>query len=228
MFGSIPNKEMSLRILVIEDEFDLRRALLQSLTESGYAVDAAADGSEGLVKAQSWDYDALVLDLNLPKMDGFEILQKLRETKKTPVLILSARDALDDRIRGLDTGADDYLIKPFSFVELHARLRALIRRAAGQTKSVIEIGDVEIDLAKQTVVKAGQTVQLTAREYALVELLALHRGKLISRRLVYDHIFGEDDESLSNLVDVHISHIRKKLGSDFVTTRRGQGYIVDG
>jgi two-component system OmpR family response regulator len=214
--------------LVIEDEFDLRRALVQSLTESGYAVDAAADGNEGLVKAQSWDYDALVLDLNLPKMDGFEILQKLRETKKTPVLILSARDALDDRIRGLDTGADDYLIKPFSFVELHARLRALIRRAAGQTKSAIEIGDVEIDLAKQTVTKAGQTVQLTAREYALVELLALHRGKLISRTLVYDHIFGEDDESLSNLVDVHISHIRKKLGSDFVTTRRGQGYIVDG
>ncbi|MEQ1905440.1 MAG: response regulator transcription factor [Pirellulaceae bacterium] len=217
-----------MRILVIEDEFDLRRALVQSLTESGYAVDAAADGGEGLVKAQSWEYDALVLDLNLPKMDGFQILQKLRETKTTPVLILSARDALDDRIRGLDTGADDYLIKPFSFIELHARLRALIRRAAGQTTSAIEIGDVEIDLAKQTVTKAGQTVQLTAREYALVELLALHRGKLISRTLVYDHIFGEDDESLSNLVDVHISHIRKKLGSDFVTTRRGQGYIVDG
>ncbi len=217
-----------MRILVIEDEIDLRRALVQSLTETGYAVDETGDGAEGLVKAQSWDYDALVLDLNLPKLNGFQILQKLRQTKNTPVLILSARDALDDRIRGLDTGADDYLIKPFSFIELHARLRALIRRAAGQTKSVIDIGDVQVDLAKQTVSKAGQTVQLTAREYALVELLSLHRGKLISRTLVYDHIFGEDDSSLSNLVDVHVSHIRKKLGADFVTTRRGQGYIVDG
>ena len=217
-----------MRILVVEDETDLRRALVQSLTETGYAVDEAADGVEGLFKAESWEYDALVLDVNLPKMDGFQILQRLRATKNTPVLVLSARDALDDRIQGLDLGADDYLIKPFSFVELHARLRALIRRAAGQAKSVIDIGDVQIDLVKQTVTKAGQTIQLTAREYALVELLALHRGKLISRTLVYDHIFGEDDESLSNLVDVHISNIRKKLGSDFVTTRRGQGYIVDG
>jgi two-component system OmpR family response regulator len=135
---------------------------------------------------------------------------------------------VDDRIKGLDIGADDYLVKPFSIRELHARLRALIRRAAGQAQSTIEIGNIVINLVNQTVTRDGQPVQLTAREYSLVELLALHRGKLISRTLIYDHIFGEDDSSLSNLVDVHVSNIRKKLGADFIQTRRGQGYIVDG
>lgn len=217
-----------MRLLVVEDEPDLRRALVQSLREAGYAVDEADNGVDGLHKAQAWDYDCLVLDIMLPGRNGFELLRDLRQSKKTPTLILSARDALDDRIRGLDTGADDYLIKPFSFVELHARLRALIRRAAGHAQSVIDIGDVRINLANQTVTRRGQAVGLTAREYALVELLALHRGKLISRTLIYDHIFGEDDSTLSNLVDVHVSHIRKKLGSEFIVTRRGQGYIVDG
>jgi two-component system OmpR family response regulator len=214
------------RLLVVEDEPDLRRAIIQALTEEGFAVDSAADGESGLHKAIAWDYDVIVLDLMLPIKSGWELLTTLRQSKTTPVLILTARDAVPDRVRGLDTGADDYLVKPFSIVELVARLRALIRRAAGQANSVVEIGSITINFSNRTVTQSGEPVSLTAREYALLELLALHRGKLITRTMIYDHIFGEDDDSLSNLVDVHVSHIRKKLGADFIETRRGQGYII--
>ncbi len=216
-----------MRILVVEDEPDLRRVIVQALTEEGFAVDEAADGQIGLHKAMVWNYDALVLDLMLPIKSGWDLLRELRRTKPTPVLILTARDAVSDRVRGLDGGADDYLIKPFSLAELISRLRALIRRAAGQSQSKLQIGTTLIDLAKRTIEREGQEIILTAREYALVELLALHRGKLITRTMIYDHIFGEDDDSLSNLVDVHVSHIRKKLGADFIETRRGQGYIIN-
>ena len=215
-----------MRLLVVEDEPDLRLAIVQALTEEGFAVDQAADGQAGLHKASVWDYDAVVLDLMLPIKSGWDVLTALRKLKATPVLILTARDAVNDRVRGLNGGADDYLIKPFSIVELVARLRALIRRSAGQTSSNIELGPVTVHLADRTVTKQGEVIWLTAREYALVELLALHRGKLITRSMIYDHIFGEDDDSLSNLVEVHVSHIRKKLGSEFIETRRGQGYII--
>ena len=215
-----------MRVLVVEDEPDLRIAIVQALTEEGFAVDQAADGQEGLHKASVWDYDAVVLDLMLPIKSGWDVLAGLRKVKATPVLILTARDAVSDRVRGLNGGADDYLVKPFSIVELIARLRALIRRSAGQTNSVIELGPITVYLSDRTVTKDDEEVSLTAREYALVELLALHRGKLITRSMIYDHIFGEDDDSLSNLVEVHVSHIRKKLGADFIETRRGQGYII--
>jgi two-component system OmpR family response regulator len=196
-----------MRVLVIEDEADLRRALEQALREDGYAVDSAEDGETGLFKAKAWEYDALVLDIMLPEMD--------------------ALDSVSDRVRGLDLGADDYVVKPFEISELLARLRALIRRAAGNADSRIKIGDTLIDTASRTVKQAGEPVKLTAREYALVELLALHCGKLITRTQIYEHIFDENDDTLSNLVDVHISNIRKKLGKDFITTRRGQGYLID-
>jgi two-component system, OmpR family, response regulator len=215
------------RILVIEDEPDLRSAIAQSLSENGYAVDTANDGEDGLYKATTWPYDAVILDIMLPKMNGWDVLKSIREKNASPVLILTARDAVTDRVRGLDGGADDYLVKPFSIQELLARLRALIRRACGNAESVIRIEDVEINLANRTVIKEGQAIVLTAREFALVEMLALNRGRLISRSQIYDHIFGEDDDTLSNLVDVHVSHIRKKLGADFIITRRGQGYIID-
>lgn len=217
-----------MRILVVEDEPDLRRVLVQSLAEAGFAVDEAGDGVDGLYKATTWPYDAIVLDLMLPGKDGWEVLDRLRECKAVPVLILTARDTLSDRVRGLDGGADDYLVKPFATEELLARLRALIRRSAGQPSPVVTIGEIEIDLSKRSVARAGQPVELTGREFALVEMLVLNAGRLVSRTQIYDHIFGEDDNTLSNLVDVHISHIRKKLGSGFVHTRRGQGYIVDG
>lgn len=217
-----------MRILIVEDEPDLLVSLAKALREAGYAVDTAEEGEDGLYKAENWDYDAILLDVMLPKMDGWTLLQKLRSTKKTPVLMLTARDASRDRIRGLDTGADDYVVKPFDLAELLARLRALIRRAAGQTRNVIEIGPLVIDTSARTVTRGGEPVILTAREYALVEFLALHRGEVVTRTVLYEHLFDEDDSTLSNLLDVHVSNIRKKLGSDFITTRRGHGYCIEG
>ena len=217
-----------MRVLVVEDEPDLRRLIAQALRENGYAVDDAPDGHEGLYKATTWEYDAIVLDLMLPKLSGLDLLTTLRKTHKTPVLILSARDTMPDRVLGLDQGADDYLVKPFSLPELFARMRALIRRSAGQSESVMTIDDVCVDTRTRTVTKAGEPVSLTAREYAFVELLALRQGELVSRTQIYDHLFDENDDSLSNLVEVHVSNIRKKLGKDFIETRRGQGYIVTG
>lgn len=216
-----------MRVLLIEDEPDLLRILSKSLQEAGYAVDTACDGEAGLFKAASWDYDAVVLDIMLPKLDGWQVLDRLRPFKSTPVLVLTARDAVVDRVRGLDSGADDYLIKPFERAELLARLRALIRRAAGKASPVIELDDVAVDTVARTVTKGGSSVALTAREYALVELLALHRRELVTRTMIYDHLFDENDDTLSNLVDVHVANIRKKLGKDFITTRRGQGYLID-
>lgn len=217
-----------MRILVVEDEVDLLTGLAKALREEGYAVDTSGDGEEGLYKAESWEYDAIILDIMLPKLDGWEILKRLRKSKKTPVLLLTARDASRDRVRGLDTGADDYLVKPFDLAELLARLRALIRRSANQSRSQLEIGDVTIDTAARTVAHKGRPLTLTAREYSLVEFLALHRGEVVPRTTLYEHLFDEDDSSLSNLLDVHVSNIRKKIGPDFITTRRGHGYCIEG
>ena len=216
-----------MRILIVEDEPDLLSAVAQSLREEGYAVDEATDGETGLYKAKGSDYDAIVLDLMIPRLDGLTLLQKLRCLKKTPVLILTARDTTADRVKGLDNGADDYLTKPFELAELLARLRALIRRSAGDASPRIEIGDIAIDTRSRTVWQGSEEIALTAREYALVEFLALHRGTLVSRTMIYDHLFDEQDDSLSNLVDVHVANVRRKLGKDFITTRRGQGYLID-
>ena len=217
-----------MRVLVVEDEPDLLRLVATSLREDGYAVDTAADGEDGLYKATAWEYDAVVLDVMLPGIDGWSVLKQLRAKKRTPVLMLTARDTVADRVRGLDFGADDYLVKPFALTELLARLRALIRRSAGQAVSIIKIGDIQVDTVGKTVIRDEELVALTPMEYALVELLSLHRQKLVSRTSIYDHLFDEDDDSLSNLVDVHVSNIRKKLGRDFITTRRGQGYMIEG
>lgn len=217
-----------MRVLVVEDEPDVRRAVSEYLREEGYAVDAAADGEEGRYKANAWEYDAILLDVMLPKIDGWALLAEIRKTKGTPVMMLTARDAVTERVRGLDTGADDYLVKPFELSELAARLRALIRRSAGQPRPVIEIGNVKIDLTSRTVTLAGEPVALTAKEYALLEFLAIHRGKLVTRTMIYEHLFDEDEDSLSNLTDVYVFNIRKKLGRDFIATRRGQGYMIHG
>jgi two-component system OmpR family response regulator len=216
-----------MRVLVVEDEPDLLRSLLQAVREDGYAADGAEDGEEGLFKAENYDYDAILLDVMLPEMDGWEVLQRLRRTKKTPVLMLTARDAVRDRVKGLDTGADDYVVKPFDIDEVLARLRALIRRAASEAQPQLQIGDVVIDMAARTVKRGEESVTLTAREYALLEFLALHRGKLVTRTTLYEHLFDENDDTLSNLLDVHVSNLRKKLGHEFITTRRGHGYSID-
>jgi two-component system OmpR family response regulator len=216
-----------MRVLIIEDEPDLLASLAQALREEGYAVDTADNGDDGLFNAEGTDYDAIVLDVMLPGLDGWEILTRLRKTKKTPVLMLTARDQSRDRVRGLDIGADDYVVKPFDLPELFARLRALIRRSANKTTNLIEIGDVKIDTAARNIHRAGKLMELTAREYALVEFLVLHRGEVVTRTQLYEHLFDENDDTFSNLLDVHVSNVRKKLGAEFIVTRRGHGYCIE-
>lgn len=215
-----------MRLLVVEDEPPLLQVIAKALREDGYAVDEAADGKDGLYKATTWEYDAIVLDLMLPGLTGWQVLQELRRVKKTPVLILTARDGVDDRVRGLDKGADDYLIKPFDLKELLARIRALIRRSVGLASPEITVGSITLHTHSRTVTQNGQPVNLTALEYSLVELLVLNLGKLVTRTDIYNHLFDENEDSLSNLVDVHVSNIRKKLGKDLIVTRRGLGYII--
>jgi len=215
-----------MRILVVEDEPRLLRNLAKALREEGYAVDTADAGDDGLYKAETFNYDAIILDVMLPRLDGWEVLERLRKQKQSPVLMLTARDAGKDRVRGLDTGADDYLVKPFDLPELLARLRALIRRAAGQARPSLDLGDVIIDSRARSVTRLGNPVTLTAREYAILEYLALHRGEVVTRTALYEHLFDESDDTLSNLVDVHVFSLRKKLGRDLITTRRGQGYCI--
>ena len=216
-----------MRILIVEDEPDLQRGLARALRDEGYAVDTADNGEDGLFNAGNTDYDAIVLDVMMPRLNGWEVLARLRKKKKTPVLMLTARDQSQDRVKGLDTGADDYMVKPFDLPELMARLRALIRRSAHQTTNQIEIGDVNIDTAARNVTLKGRLVELTAREYALVEFMALHRGEVVTRTQLYEHLFDENDSTLSNLLDVHVSNVRKKLGGEFITTRRGHGYCIE-
>lgn len=216
-----------MRLLIIEDDPLLLRSLAAGLREENYAVDTAADGEDGLAKATQSDYDCVILDGMLPVFDGWELLRRLRPVKTTPVLMLTARDAVHDRVSGLDAGADDYLTKPFDGDELLARIRALIRRSSGQASSIIAIRETVIDTSARTVSHGGREISLTAREYALVEYLALHRGGVVSRTELYEHLFDEDDDTLSNLLDVHVSNIRKKLGADFITTRRGHGYCIE-
>lgn len=216
-----------MRILIVEDEPDLLASLAQALREEGYAVDTANNGEDGLYKAENYNYDAVVLDVMLPKLDGWEILARLRKIKKTPVLMLTARDQSRDRVRGLDGGADDYVVKPFDLPELFARLRALIRRGANKTTNAIQIGDVKIDTAARNVFLKDKPVDLTAREYSLVEFLGLHRGEVVTRTQLYEHLFDENDDTFSNLLDVHVSNVRKKLGPEFIVTRRGHGYCIE-
>ncbi len=213
-----------MRLLVIEDEPDLLSGIAGALRAQGYAVDTAGDGLDGLYKAEATDYDAIVLDIMLPRLDGWTVLARLRRKKSTPVLMLTARDLTADRVRGLDAGADDYLVKPFDVPELLARIRVLLRRKAGQSSSVITIDDVKIDTVAHTVTKAGEPVPLTGREYTMLEHFALHRGAIITRTTLYEHLFDENDSTLSNLIDVHISNLRKKLGHDVILTHRGHGY----
>jgi len=216
-----------MRLLVIEDDPVLQRTLAAALREENYAVDTASDGAEGLFKAQQNAYDAVLLDIMLPKLDGWGVLTALRPANRTPVLMLTARDTVPDRIRGLDTGADDYLTKPFDIDELLARLRALIRRSAGQPSPQLVIGELTLDTAARRATVAGAEIVLTAREYSLLEYLALHRGEVVSRATLYEHLFDEADDSLSNLLDVHVSNLRKKLGHDLIATRRGLGYSIE-
>lgn len=216
-----------MRVLLAEDETDLAVILQRTLQEEGYVCDWAADGESALHQALRGPYDAIILDLMLPLVDGLAILDRLRaKGLATPVLILTARDTTADRVGGLDRGADDYLVKPFAVDELLARLRALLRRSSTSPAPRIRVGDVCIDTAARTVSNAGHPVTLPAKEYALLEYLAFRRGTFVTRGTLYDHLYGDDDETLSNVLDVYVSSLRRKLGRDTILTRRGVGYML--
>ena len=217
-----------MRILVVDDDSITLKFLAEKLREQGYSVDTSDSGEEGLYRAENWEYSAIILDVMMPELTGWELLKRLRETKKTPVLMLTAKDGTADKVASLDTGADDHLAKPFELDELYARLRALIRRTAQLAHSVIAIGDISIDLKARTVTRSNQRVALSPREYAITEHLALHKGDIITLTALHDNVFDENDDSLSNVIDVHIGKIRKKLGKNFIVTHHGHGYAIEG
>jgi DNA-binding response OmpR family regulator len=221
------------RVLLIEDHKPLVRALRRGLEEEGFAVDTALDGEEGAYKAQTADYDVIILDLMLPKEDGLSLLQRWRRAgMKSHVLVLTARSGIEDKVRGLNLGADDYLTKPFELEELLARLRALVRRGHQVKDPVVRVHDLEIDTASRSVKRGGQSVHLTPREYALLEFLAFHRGKVVTRSMIWEHLYDEHDESTSNVVDVYIRYLRNKIDKAFdlplILTRWGEGYMLRG
>jgi two-component system OmpR family response regulator len=217
-----------MRVLIVEDEEDLASALCRLLQEAGFAADVSHDGEAGLSLALENSYDLVVLDLMLPRLQGERVLAELRtRSRYVPVLVLTARDAVPDRVRLLDAGADDYVIKPFEPAELVARCRALIRRSAGQGSAILVVGDVEIDTAQRIVRRDGMRVPVTPREFRLLEYLAFHRRRVVPRRELLEHLYGDSEETLSNVLDVFVGSLRRKLGSEIVGTRRGHGYIVD-
>ena len=217
-----------MRILVVEDEPTLARQLRQSLEDAGYAVDVASDGEEGQFLGSSESYDAVVLDLGLPVVDGLSVLERWRRDAMTaPVLVLTARDSWSDKVDGLDAGADDYLTKPFQTEELVARLRALIRRASGNASPELVAGPVVLDTRTGRVHLNGEPVRLTAQEYKLLAYLMHHKGKVVSRTELIEHIYDQDFDRDSNTIEVFITRIRKKLGADLIETIRGLGYSLN-
>ena len=221
-----------MRVLLIEDSQRLRSTLAKGLSRGGYAVDAAGDGREGLWLATENDYDVIVLDLMLPEVDGLTVLRTLRERGRSAhVLILSAKDTVEDRIQGLSLGADDYLVKPFSFDELCARLQALVRRSYRAKNPRIHAGALEINTAARQVAYAGREVKLTPREYSMLEVLVLRAGEVVSREALWEHLYSFDSTATSNVVDVMVCSLRKKLDPQspqgFIKTRRGEGYVFD-
>ena len=221
-------KDTNMRLLIVEDEPTLGTQLKNTLEGAGYAVDLATDGEDGHYLGQTENYDAVILDLGLPVMDGLTVLDKWRMEGKTfPVLVLTARDSWSDKVAGLDAGADDYLAKPFQTEELIARLRALIRRSAGNASAEMIAGDVRLDTRSGRVTLAGEPVKLTAQEYKLLSYLLHHKGKVVSRTELIEHIYDQDFDRDSNTIEVFVTRIRKKLGADVITTIRGLGYSLD-
>jgi two-component system OmpR family response regulator len=217
-----------MRLLIVEDEPTLGKQLKTTLEQNGYAVDLAVDGEEGHFLGSTENYDAVILDLGLPEVDGLTVLDRWRkEGKVTPVLVLTARDSWSDKVAGLDAGADDYLAKPFQSQELIARLRALIRRASGNASSELIAGDVRLDTRSGRVTLAGEPVKMTAQEYKLLSYLLHHKGKVVSRTELIEHIYDQDFDRDSNTIEVFVTRIRKKLGQDVITTIRGLGYSLE-
>jgi DNA-binding response OmpR family regulator len=221
-----------MRVLLVEDFEPLARSVAQGLREAGYAVDVAGDGEDGLALAQASPYDAILLDLMVPKLDGLSVLRRLRaEGSGVAVIIITARDQVTDRVGGLDVGADDYLVKPFAFSELLARLRAVIRRRYQTASNLLRVGDLEIDAAARVVKRGGKVIALSAREFALLEYLALRRGQVVTRTEIWEHVYDFAAEPSSNVVDVYVGYLRRKLedgegGPRLLQTHRGLGYSL--
>jgi two-component system OmpR family response regulator len=220
------------RLLIVEDELKMARALRRGLEREGHVVEVAADGEDGLHLGRTSEFDVIVLDVMLPSRDGFSVCRELRGADVwTPVLMLTARDAVEDRIRGLDVGADDYLMKPFAFGELLARLRALIRRGPSDRPPALEVGDVRLDPAAHVVARAGVVVELTTREFALLEFLMRHPGEAVSRTRILEQVWDMNFDGFSNVVDVYVGYLRKKLeepfGRPLIRTVRGVGYSLE-
>ena len=222
-----------MRVLFVEDSKRLQTSVARGLRKAGYAVDVAGDGEDGLCRAETNEYDVVLLDLMLPKLDGMSLLRRLRaQGRGTHVLILTAKDAVEDRVGGLQSGADDYLVKPFAFEELLARLQALCRRSYQHKNPRMTIGNLEIDLAARVVSREGKPIDLTPREFMLLEYLALRHGEVVPRAEIEAHIYGEATELMSNAVDSAICTLRKKItpggASPLIRTRRGMGYVLEG
>lgn len=220
-----------MRVLLVEDHKPLVRALKKGLEEEGFAVDIAVDGDEAAHKVRGTDYDLIILDRMLPKQDGLTLMRRWRqEGMTTHILVLTAKGNLEDKVEGLDLGADDYLAKPFQLEELLARMRALIRRSHQAKDPVIRIGDLAINTATRGVQRAGKPIHLTPREYSLLEFLAFHRDRVVTRTMIWEHLYDEEDESTSNVVDVYIRYLRLKIDKGFDTpliqTRWGEGYML--
>ena len=216
-----------MRVLVVEDDADLNRQIAAALTNAGYVVDKALDGEEGHYLGETSPYDAVILDLGLPVLDGVSVLEKWRRAgRKMPVLILTARDRWSDKVAGFDAGADDYVTKPFHMEEILARVRALVRRSAGQASSELTCGPVTLDTKGAKVLVNGMGVKLTSLEYRLLEYLMMHMGKVVSRTELVEHLYDQDFDRDSNTVEVFVGRLRKKLGVDVLHTIRGMGYCV--
>jgi two-component system copper resistance phosphate regulon response regulator CusR len=220
-----------MKVLVAEDHPRLRQSLVEGLQNAGYAVDSAETGPDAEHLAVGGEYDCILLDIMLPGRDGWAVLENLRKAGvASPVLCLTARDAVDDRVKGLDLGADDYLPKPFAWDELLARVRALVRRGHGQRRSVIAVDDLEVDTSARIARRGGKVLDLTAREYGLLEYLAMRNGQVVTRAEIWAHLYDQNDQSTSNVVDVYIGYLRNKIDRDhdrkLIHTRRGQGYLL--
>ena len=220
-----------MRVLVVEDEEKVSRFIVRGLTAERFAVDAAPDGASGLELATTYDYDVIILDLLLPGIGGTEVLRRLRLTNtNVPVLVLTARDALTDKVENFEAGADDYLTKPFAFAELLVRVKALLRRGAVNRASSLRVGDLELDRLSQTVKRAGQRIELTSKEYALLEYLMANSGRVLSRTMIIEHVWDQSFEGATNIVDVYVRHLRHKVDDQheqkLIRTVRGVGYSI--
>jgi two-component system copper resistance phosphate regulon response regulator CusR len=224
--------QFPVRILIIEDELKTARYLQKGLGESGFVVDVAADGEEGLALARARDYDLILLDVMLPRRDGWSVLRELRHGgRTTPVVFLTARDPIEERVKGLELGADDYLVKPFAFSELLARIRTVLRRGPQRQPELVRIADLEVNLITQKVHRGGQPIRLTAKEFALLSLLARRRGEILTRTLIAEHVWDLNFESDTNVVEVMVRRLRSKIDDPFerklIHTERGRGYVLE-